>query len=222
MAVAIACWWSPYNQPGFWRLRAAPGQNGRFAAFGIRGGRLGARLRPYPVRPTPWAYDGAPASHYDPSETSTAHCSRASDDGLPTLRPWPWLRPCRKSPSAFRADPMPPSSPYDPWPAARRRPCRRRSGSCQRIHQVDECVFVAVFKFARFDRLHSLSRPSHHSNAPMKTESQSILSKIIAHFPQSLKAHRSSGIRADNGLKSDIAPCPKSAKERTSLGTNAM
>src|ERR1700704_4909920 len=88
-------------------------------------------------------------------------------------RPWPWLRPCRKS-----ADPMPPSSPYDPWPAARRRPCRRRSGSCQRIHQVDdvagigftavrsgsrlhflvqqldECVFVAVFKFARFDRLH--------------------------------------------------------------------
>src|SRR5258707_7928764 len=38
-----------------------------------------------------------------------------------------------------------------------------------------------------------LSRPSHHSNAPIKTESQSILSKIIAHFPQSLKAHHSRG-----------------------------
>src|SRR5258705_4583903 len=36
---------------------------------------------------------------------------------------------------------------------------------------------------------------SHHSNAPIKTESQSILSKIIAHFPQSLKAHHSRGIR---------------------------
>ena len=139
----------------------------------------------------------------DPSETSTAHCSRASDDGLPTLlwnrgfrcftssnfmlssavwlhtdqtyphisgaeqimptrslrvknpatflsnclrrRPWPWLRPCRKSPSAFRADPMPPSSAYDPWPTARRRPCRRRSGSCQRIHQVDDVAGIARF-----------------------------------------------------------------------------
>ena len=28
--------------------------------------------------------------------------------------------------------------------------------------------------------------PSHHSNAPIKSESQSILSKIVAHFPQSL------------------------------------
>jgi hypothetical protein len=53
-------------------------------------------------------------------------------------RPWPWLRPCRKSPSAL----MPPSSPSDPWPAARRRPCRRRSGSCQRIHQVDDVAGI--------------------------------------------------------------------------------
>jgi len=30
-----------------------------------------------------------------------------------------------------------------------------------------------------------LSLPSHHSNAPIKPESQSILSKIVAHFPQS-------------------------------------
>jgi hypothetical protein len=61
----------------------------------------------------------------------------------------------------------------------RGRPCRPRSGSCQRIHQVDDVAgiarfhgrsyrlalallgsaarrvrFVAVFKFARFDRLH--------------------------------------------------------------------
>src|SRR5882757_9436291 len=36
-----------------------------------------------------------------------------------------------------------------------------------------------------------LSLPSHHSNAPIKPESQSILSKIVAHFPQSLKAKHS-------------------------------
>src|SRR6267142_725299 len=73
---------------------------------------------------------------------------------------------------------MPPS-PYDPWPAARRRladlvqalasasirltmlPVSRgftavRTGSRLRflVQQLDECVFVAVFKFARFDRLH--------------------------------------------------------------------
>ena len=40
VAVAIACWWSTYNQPKFWLLRAAPGQNGRFATFGP-GGRAG-------------------------------------------------------------------------------------------------------------------------------------------------------------------------------------
>jgi len=53
-AVAIACWWSPYNQPGFWLLNAAPGQNGRFAAFGPGGWGPACDL----VRPTPWAYDG--------------------------------------------------------------------------------------------------------------------------------------------------------------------
>jgi len=81
---------------------------------------------------------------------------------LPTAAPLDLASPLpEKSPSAFRADPMPPSSPYDPWPAARRRPGRRRSGSCQPsirlttlVQQLDECVFVAVFKFARFDRLH--------------------------------------------------------------------
>jgi hypothetical protein len=31
----------------------------------------------------------------------------------------------------------------------------------------------------------ALAAPSHHSNAPFKPESQSILSKIVAHFPQS-------------------------------------
>src|SRR5258706_7290068 len=31
----------------------------------------------------------------------------------------------------------------------------------------------------------ALAAPSHHSNAPIKPESQSILSKIVAHFPQS-------------------------------------
>ncbi len=34
VAVAIAGWWSPSNQPGSWLLRAAPGQNGRFAPSG--------------------------------------------------------------------------------------------------------------------------------------------------------------------------------------------
>jgi hypothetical protein len=42
----MACWGSPYNQPEFWLLRAAPGQNGRFAALGPGGG-LGPRVRPY-------------------------------------------------------------------------------------------------------------------------------------------------------------------------------
>jgi hypothetical protein len=37
-AVAIACWWSPYNQPELTAKGAAPGQNGRFAAFGPGGG----------------------------------------------------------------------------------------------------------------------------------------------------------------------------------------
>jgi hypothetical protein len=49
--VAIACWWSPYNQPGSWLPGATPGQNGRFAASG---GGLGAPLGPRPARPTPW------------------------------------------------------------------------------------------------------------------------------------------------------------------------
>jgi hypothetical protein len=40
--VAIACWWSPYNQAEFWLLRDSPGQNGRFAALDP-GGRAGAR-----------------------------------------------------------------------------------------------------------------------------------------------------------------------------------
>src|SRR5712664_2634804 len=93
----------------------------------------------------------------DPSETSTAHCGRASDDGLPTLL---WNRGFRCFTSSnfmlssavwLHTDqtyphmrPMPPSSPYDPRPAARRRPCRRRSGSCQRIHQVDAVAGIAV------------------------------------------------------------------------------
>src|ERR1700675_179935 len=58
--------------------------------------------------------------------------------------------------SAFR-NPMPPSSPYTTLePAAKRRPCRRRqalAGASIRL-QLDECVFVAGFKFARFARLH--------------------------------------------------------------------
>src|SRR5258708_3370133 len=33
-----------------------------------------------------------------------------------------------------------------------------------------------------------LSRPSHHSNAPIKPESQSIVSKIVAHFLSSRTA----------------------------------
>src|ERR1700682_4067014 len=32
----------------------------------------------------------------------------------------------------------------------------------------------------------ALAAPSHHSNAPIKPKSQSILSKIVAHFPQLL------------------------------------
>ena len=32
----------------------------------------------------------------------------------------------------------------------------------------------------------ALAAPSHHSNAPFGQESQSILSKLVAHFPQSL------------------------------------
>jgi hypothetical protein len=96
-------------------------------------------------------------SEMGPSETSTAHCGRASDDGLPTLL---WNRGFRCFTSSnfmlssavwLHTDqtyphmrPMPPSSPYDPWPAARRRPCRRRSGSCQRIHQVDDVAGIAV------------------------------------------------------------------------------
>jgi hypothetical protein len=75
--------------------------------------------------------------------------------------------------------PMPPSSPYDPWPARgdaladvvqalasasirlTTLPVSRgftavRTGSRLRflVQQRAECVFVAVFKFARFDRLH--------------------------------------------------------------------
>jgi hypothetical protein len=41
------------------RILAANGRNGCFAAFDPGGG-LGVPLRPNPVRPTPWAYDGVP------------------------------------------------------------------------------------------------------------------------------------------------------------------
>jgi hypothetical protein len=61
-------------------------------------------------------------------------------------RPWPWASPLLEIATALRADPMPPSSPYDLWPAARRRPCRRRSGSCQRILQVDDVAGIARFQ----------------------------------------------------------------------------
>jgi hypothetical protein len=57
--VAIACWWSPYNQPEFWLLREPP--RGRMAVSQpLDPGKAGPRVRPYPVRPTPWAYDGVP------------------------------------------------------------------------------------------------------------------------------------------------------------------
>jgi hypothetical protein len=42
VAVAIACWWSPYNQPGFWLLRAAPGAEWPFRSLGS-GGRAWGR-----------------------------------------------------------------------------------------------------------------------------------------------------------------------------------
>jgi hypothetical protein len=32
----MACWWSPYNQPGFWLPRAAPGAEWPFRSLWIR------------------------------------------------------------------------------------------------------------------------------------------------------------------------------------------
>jgi hypothetical protein len=57
--VAVACWWSPYNQPEFWLLRAPRGRMAVSQPWDPGGG-LGPRVRPYLVRPTPWAYDGVP------------------------------------------------------------------------------------------------------------------------------------------------------------------
>jgi hypothetical protein len=51
-----------------------------------------------------------------------------------------------------------------------------------------------------------LSLPSHHSNAPIKPESQSILSKIVAHFPQSLKAQHSGESARNASLSTAMAP----------------
>jgi hypothetical protein len=73
VAVAIAGWWSPSNQPGSWLLRAAPGQNGRFAPSG---GGLGAPLGPDPVRPPPWAYDGVPGEGSIPVPLPPPDCPR--------------------------------------------------------------------------------------------------------------------------------------------------
>jgi hypothetical protein len=48
-----------------------------------------------------------------------------------------------------------------------------------------------------------LSRPSHHSNAPIKPKSQSILSKIVAHFlnrfdPESLRIEGTARLRGSD------------------------
>ena len=58
VAVAIVCWWSPYSQPGFWLLTVASGAEWLFRGLRSGGRGLGVPLRPNPVRPTPWAYDG--------------------------------------------------------------------------------------------------------------------------------------------------------------------
>jgi hypothetical protein len=43
VAVATACWWSPpYNLPGFWLLKAAPGRMAVSQPFGSGGGVGGA------------------------------------------------------------------------------------------------------------------------------------------------------------------------------------
>ena len=49
-AVAIACWWSRHNQPGFWLLNAAPGAEWPFRSLWARGAgappaTLSAQLR---------------------------------------------------------------------------------------------------------------------------------------------------------------------------------
>ena len=57
VAVAIVCWWS-HSQPGFWLLTVASGAEWLFRGLRSGGRGLGVPLRPNPVRPTPWAYDG--------------------------------------------------------------------------------------------------------------------------------------------------------------------
>jgi hypothetical protein len=59
VAVAIVCWWS-HSQPGFWLLTVASGAEWLFRGLRSGGRGLGVPLRPNPVRPTPWAYDGVP------------------------------------------------------------------------------------------------------------------------------------------------------------------
>jgi len=68
-AVAIA--WSPYNQPGFWLLRVAPGQNSRFAAFGP-GGRAGAAPATLPSPPNSAGLRWSTWRRFDPSSSPSA------------------------------------------------------------------------------------------------------------------------------------------------------
>jgi len=59
-AVAIACWWVALQPAQILAAKGRPGAEWPVSQLLDPGAGLGPRLRRYPVRPTPWAYDGVP------------------------------------------------------------------------------------------------------------------------------------------------------------------
>jgi len=69
-----------------------------------------------------------------------------------------------------------------------------------------------------------LSRPGHHSNAPIKPKSQSILSKIVAHFlnrfdPESFEVTDVQGSDSDAGMKWRRASNARTEARKKAAGT---